>query len=76
MSAPILGEVAQGAVNGFNRTFRTAHSYKGGSLRVFLNGLLGLRELVEGWAELGSGRFRLNEAPRTGDQVQVYYLAI
>jgi len=76
MARPVLGEVAQGAVNGFNRTFKTACTYKTGSLRVFLNGILGLRELTDGWTELGSNRFRLEEAPRTEDQVQVYYLAI
>ncbi len=76
MPVPVLGEVAQGAVNGVNRTYSTAHFYKDGSLRVFLNGLLGLRELVDGWTELGGNRFRLNFAPKVEDQVQVYYLAI
>lgn len=76
MGLPVLGEVAVGPVNGSNRLFRTARTYKAGSLRVFLNGLLGLRELVDGWTELGSNKFRLHEAPKIGDQVQVYYVAI
>ena len=76
MATPILGEVAQGEVNGFHRTYQTAYLYKEGSLKVWLNGLLGLRELADGWVELGGQKFRLNEPPRSGDQVQVYYLAI
>jgi hypothetical protein len=76
MATPILGEVAQGAVNGSNRTFKTARLYKTGSLRVWTNGMLGLAGLVDGWAELGGQKFRMDEAPRDGDQVQVYYLAI
>ncbi len=76
MATPILGEVADGVVDGFNRTYRTARSYKTGSLRVWVNGILGLKELTDGWAELSGNKFRLEEAPRVGDQVQVYYLAI
>ena len=76
MAHPILGEVAQGAVNGSNRTFKTARFYKTGSLRVWTNGMLGLAGLVDGWTELGGQKFRMDEAPRDGDQVQVYYLAI
>lgn len=76
MATPILGEVAQGAVNGSNRTFNTARLYKAGSLRVWTNGMLGLAGLVDSWTELGNGKFRMDEAPRDGDQVQVYYLAI
>ncbi len=76
MATPILGEVAQGTVDGLNRTYKTARSYKTGSLKVWLNGILGLRELTDGWSELSGNKFRMDEAPKTGDQVQVYYLAI
>jgi hypothetical protein len=76
MARPILGETAQGAVNSSNRTFKTAYRYKAGSLQVWRNGLMGQRELVDGWTELGGQKFRLDEAPVTGDQIQVYYIAL
>jgi hypothetical protein len=73
MKCPII-EPADGIVNGTNRVFRSSRTYRPSSLRVFLNGILNRRELVDGWVELGSNKVRLNEAPKTGDIVQVYYI--
>ena len=73
MSCPVI-EPADGIVNGTNTIFRTSRCYIPGSLRVFLNGILIRRDLDDGWAELGDRKVELNEAPNTGDVVQLYYV--
>ena len=73
MKCPII-ESADGIVDGANRVYETSIPYLPGSLRVFLNGFLLRRDLEDGWAELGDKEVRMNEAPLTGDIVQLYYL--
>lgn len=62
-----------GIVNGINRDFRTSAPYISGTLIVFLNGVALQEDVEGGWVELGSGRLRMNEAPITGDAIQVYF---
>lgn len=69
---PVI-EAAIGLVNGSNRLFLTQSPYIPRSLRVFLNGILGCRQLEEGWEELGGQRFVLYHPPKPPDVVQVYY---
>ncbi len=75
MSQPRF-EVASGAVDGFNRLFTVSMDYQADSPRVWLNGLLHRKDGDDGWAELGGKNLLLDEAPRTGDTVQVYYSPI
>lgn len=69
-------EIAIGSTNGFNRIFRVSMDYVAGSPRVWLNGLMQRQDAIDGWAELGGRKLELNEAPHTGDVVQVYYIPI
>jgi hypothetical protein len=73
MPFPVI-EKLQGAVNDINVTFETSRPYITGSVKVFRNGLVGLEPLTDGWSELGGTRVRLDEVPKTGDILQVYYL--
>lgn len=70
---PII-EKAGGLVNGVNTVFTTSGSYVPGSVRVFRNGLLSRQEDTDGWVELGAKKFRMNETPKIGDVLRVYYL--
>jgi hypothetical protein len=73
-------ERLSGPINGANLIFETSAEYVPGSVRVFINGLLGLQPLVDGWTELGGKRIRLNEAPANSpgdpDVIQAYYLPL
>lgn len=78
MALPII-ERLSGAVDGVNTIFETSVSYVPGSLRVFSNGLLGMRTLDDGWTELGGRRVRLNIAPLAvngEDVLQAYFLPL
>lgn len=75
MAVPRI-ETPIGAINGVNRDFEVSTDYRSGSVRVFRNGLLNEGTLTDGWAELGGKRVRLNEAPKTTDIVQVYFIPI
>lgn len=70
---PVI-ERAVGPTNGTNRLFRSTADYVPGSVQVFRNGLMGERTLVDGWNELGGRKVRVQEAPETGDVIQLYYL--
>lgn len=72
MSPIILPAV--GTVNGVNKDFRTPSPYVPGSVVVYLNGFSKEKAADDGWEETGYDRFRMKEAPKVGDQVQVYYL--
>jgi len=67
-------ETLTGIANGTNTLFKTSSSYRPGSVQVFRNGLLGERELVDGWTELGFKRIRMDEPPQAGDVLQAYYI--
>lgn len=73
MKAPVI-EVPAGSVNGVNATYTTQAQYRAGTLKVWLNGMLQLRRLEDGFHELPPNRFRLKEPPCEGDTVQCYYL--
>ena len=73
MSCPII-EPAEGTVDGANKLFRSSKNYVTTTIQVFLNGVLAQRDLLDGWIELGSKKIQLNEAPKTGDIVQLYYI--
>lgn len=64
---------ATGATNSVNTVFYTLTGYVPGTLRVFLNGVLQRKDLVDGWVELGSGKFQMNIPPEAGDTVSAYY---
>lgn len=72
MPATVI-EVAVGVIDGVNTTFRVSVMYVPGSLQVWLNGLLLRKDWDNGWVELGSNKFRLKEAPISGDVVQAYF---
>lgn len=73
-------EKAVGAVNGVNRIFAVSLDYRPGSVRVFLNGLLVRKDLVDGWVELGNRKIRLNIAPKDSgpcpDVVVIYFISL
>ena len=73
MKCPII-ETLSGSANGTNTIFKTSASYRPGTVKVFRNGLLGERALVDGWTELGFKRIKLDEAPVSGDVLQAYYI--
>lgn len=72
MPSPFF-EVASGVINGVNRDFQTSVVYEPGSLRVWTNGLLGRRDLDDGFVETGPRDFRMNEAPVVEDVIQVFF---
>lgn len=70
---PII-ELAGGPVNGLNKVFTSSAAYVPGSVRVFRNGLLNRKADTDGWVELGNKKVRLNETPKIGDVIKLYYL--
>lgn len=73
MSAPIIRELS-GVVDGVNKVFTTAHTYKAGSIVVWLNGLL-VRPLDEdGWTEISNTQVELTDAPLPNDTVNASYI--
>jgi hypothetical protein len=68
---PVLGQNANGLIDGVNRSFTTTSQYQAGTLDVWLNGQL-LKPFE--WTETGSNSFQLAVAPEIGDTVQVYYV--
>jgi hypothetical protein len=75
VTAPVI-ERLTGTTNGANRTFETSTDYKPGTVRVFRNGMLNEKSLVDGWVELGGKRIRVHEPPKTTDIMQAYYIPI
>lgn len=68
MVTPAIGEV-----DGVNVHFRTSGDYVPGSTLVFLNGFVLRRDSSGGWVEHGASKIQLMEAPRPGDDLQVYF---
>jgi len=66
-------EVPTGTVNGTNKVFTTSQAYVGGTLEVYVNGLRqkGTTHFVE--TTPSSGTFTMDEAPITGDIIDVRY---
>jgi hypothetical protein len=75
MTGPVI-EVATGLVDGVNTLFQTTNPYLTGSTRVFIDGLTTVAINADGWSEVPPSVIVLKEAPRVGDVVQVYYLAV
>lgn len=75
MGAPKI-EAAIGPVNGSNRVFTTSVDYRPNSVEVWRNGVLLEQGMTDGWVALGSKKVRLNQPPKTGDTVSIYYIAI
>jgi hypothetical protein len=73
MSCPII-EKLSGTANGFNTIFETSRGYVPGSVRVFVNGIVGEGSLTDGWKELGNKRIAMNDPPRPTDILQAYYV--
>lgn len=69
-------EDAVGTINSFNKAFETTVPYRPGSLRVWINGELLLRDFPDGFRELGNNRFDMKAAPRTTDTLRVYYISL
>lgn len=73
MPLPVIRHPS-GAIDGFNTIFYTPTAYLSGSLRVWRNGVLLRADLVDGWVELGAGKFQMKEPPKAGDTLTVYYV--
>lgn len=69
----IYGETPSGSVNGTNVDFVTASSYIGGTLQVYVNGLLQATTTHVTEDTPSAGEFSLDTAPQTGDIVRVNY---
>lgn len=68
----IAKEAVTGAVDGSNALFTTARAYIGGSLQVYVNGLMQAPTHVTETSP-SAGTFTLDVAPATGDVLHVAY---
>jgi len=69
--------LAIGAIDGFNRDFRTHTPFVSGTPRAVVNGLIYNQEDEQfGLVELSGDEVRLNVAPKTGFNVQFFYREI
>lgn len=68
-------EIPTGAIDGSNRDFVVSVPYLAGSVAVWRNGQLQTKPWADGWLETNpaTGLVRLNEAPRPGDVVQIFF---
>jgi len=68
-------EIPLGFIDGANRDFQVSLPYLPNSTAVFRNGQLQTRNWLDGWVESapGTGWVRLNEAPKVGDVIQIFY---
>lgn len=72
-------EVLTGVIDGVNVVFTSSTEYEPGTTAVFLNGQLKrphVSGVQDGWTETdpAGGVVTLDEAPRPGDVVQMYFL--
>jgi hypothetical protein len=70
--ALIYGEVPTGTVNGVNKAFTTAHTYRPNQLSVFLNGVRQRR--TNDYTETSNQAFSFVVAPISGDILSVDYM--
>lgn len=68
----IYGEVPAGTVNGVNKNFTTANTYRPTLLSVFLNGVRQRR--TNDYSETSNNSFSFVAAPQTGDILSVDYM--
>jgi hypothetical protein len=66
---PILGETPSGAINGINKVFSTASTFRADSTSLYLNGL---RE--SHYTETGGSSVTLSDAPMVGDEIRIDYI--
>lgn len=69
-------EDAFGPINGSNKRFETLSSYRPGSLRVWINGVLLYRDFEDGFTEGGGKTFHMKEAPLSESTVRVFYISL
>jgi hypothetical protein len=65
-------DLAIGVIDGLNKDFTLTRGFIADTVVVMLNGQLRSIDQTDGWTIVGPV-IRLNEAPRVGDVVQVYY---
>lgn len=70
-AAMIMGEEPAGAVDGVNKTFTTEFNFLSGKIGVYVNGL---RQRKSDYHETGTNQISIDDAPQTGDAVQVDYI--
>jgi len=68
----VWGETPAGLINGTNRTYTTANTYRTNLLAVYLNGLRQRR--TDDYIELSSTAFQFVNAPILGDTLSVDYI--
>jgi hypothetical protein len=68
----IYGEVPTGAVNGVNKNFTTANTYRPNLLSVFLNGVRQRR--TNDYSETSNNSFSFVFAPQSGDILSIDYM--
>jgi hypothetical protein len=68
----IYGEVPVGTVNGVNKAFTTAHTYRPNQLSVFLNGVRQRR--TNDYTETSNNSFSFVVAPASGDILSIDYM--
>jgi hypothetical protein len=77
---PLIPELIErpvsGSIDGVNQDFEMATAYVPDSIRVYLNGQLKCGTDNDGWIEQGGKKFRLKEAPETGEVIQVRYVPV
>jgi len=69
-------EKLSGPVNGVNLTFETPQNFVPGSVKVFVNGIVLVADMDDGWTELGTKKVVMKIAPIPGDVLQAYYLTV
>jgi len=67
-------ELPKEVPNGTRTVFTTPSVYATGTVRVIRNGQWQTEGLSDGWTELGGDKVRLNEAPKVGDVIMIFYL--
>lgn len=67
-------EKLSGSTNGVNLVFETPKDFVPGSVRVFVNGIVLVANMDDGWTELGTKKVVMKIAPIPGDVLQAYYL--
>ncbi len=70
------GEGLNGAIDGVNKTFVTSADYDAERVTVYLNGLLKVASLEDGYTLAGLRTVNLKEAPQVGDTLEIQYMLV
>ncbi len=75
MGLPHFDELV-GTIDGVNQTFYAPLAYTPNTTAALLNGQMKKKSFIDGWSESNPalGEITLNEAPRVGDVVHLFYL--